>query len=108
MSYDRHARLEELHNADPSVPDAIARALWAAAVSDDHDIANSRAAVYRLLETALEDALFHVFKLTAPEAHHARDLLSEYGPDDTLTGTTSRGIQGYAEFAILNPRKANW
>lgn len=99
-------RLEKLYTADPTLPDAIARALWLAGTSEDSDISSSRSATYLALEMALQEVLWHVFHLTTNEARHARDLLSEYGPDDKLTGTSYRGIHGYAEFAMANKRKA--
>ena len=88
MSNDRYSRLEHIQNADDILLSKVAAACYAAGTSDDHDIASSRSFVYRALEEALVDTLFHVFRLTTSEARHARDLLSEYGLDDSLTGTS--------------------
>lgn len=108
MTYDRLGRVNHIRESDSEVPQKIAEALWAVATSDVHGIADGRGTVYRTLELALNDALFWVYKLTDPEAEHARDLLSEYGPDDSLTGTDKRGIQSYAVFALLNPRRKSY
>lgn len=86
----------------------LAEAMWAIATSDKHNVADGRGTVYVLTETALLHAIWHIYGLTDDQCRHVRDLLSEYGPDDQLTGTSRRGIESYIEFAKLNPRKHSY
>lgn len=82
----------------------IAEALWAAATSENRNIAWGRGTVYRALELALEDALFHVYDIGGRTADHVRDLLSELGPNDGAYGTGNLwGVESYVLFAIENP-----
>lgn len=85
----------------------IAEALFA--VNTDHPgIASGRSACYIALETALREALWHVYGLTTPQCEQVRGLLTEYGPDDMLTGTGTRGIESYVEFALAHPRRRHY
>lgn len=83
-----------------------AEALWAANATENHEIAGSRSFIYRSLEEALKDAVWHVYGLPQSQCEHVRDLLSEYGPDDCLHGTPggTRGIESYVAFVKAHPR----
>lgn len=45
------------------------------------------------------------YGVSALIAGRVRDLLAEYGPDDSLTGTTGRGVYSYVQFARANSRR---
>ena len=54
----------------------------------------------------------YTVRAVMPDGHDAwwvagrvRDLLAEYGPDDSLTGTTGRGVYSYVQFAKANSRR---
>lgn len=80
----------------------IAEALWNIATSENKEFATYNTTVYRSLETALKAALKVHYKLNRKRANQVRDLLAEYGPYDSLSGTKSgsRGIESYVEYAL--------
>lgn len=88
----------------------VAEALWAAGTSDNRDIAGGRSFVYRTLEEAFKDAVWHVYGLTTPQCEHVRDLLSEYGPDDVLRDTPGGtwGVESYVAFVRAHPRHPSY
>jgi hypothetical protein len=87
---------------DQATVQRIAESLWNVATSDNHSLASSRSTVYRHLEIALIGALREVYGLSELKARRVRDQLAEYGPDDSLRGTTGRGINSYVQFVKAN------
>lgn len=81
----------------------IAESLWEAGTSDNNDIAGYRTTIYRNLERAFTECVRVVYGLGATRAGQVRELLSEYGPHDSLQGTNGRGIASYVEFVKANP-----
>lgn len=82
----------------------MAEAMWAVATSEDHSIAYCRSATYLAVERALLATLREVYHLTPLTARKVRDLLAEYGPLDSLSGTTGWDIASYVQFARTHNR----
>src|SRR3954454_24739845 len=81
------------------VAQALAERMWAVATSEDHEAAWCRGDIYRTADSELHGALMTAYGITDQAADRVRALLSEYGPDDSLQGTTGRGIASYVQFA---------
>lgn len=79
---------------------SIASALWNVATSEDRRLSSGDSRTYRHLEIALIDAIRVVYHVNRKRANQVRDLLAEYGPDDSLYGTEGRGIASYVQFAL--------
>lgn len=79
-----------------------AELLWSCAISDDSAIAYYRSPVYQAAEAAFTWAVREAYSLTDIQAMAVRDLLAEYGPDDSLTGTTGRGVASYVQAAAAD------
>jgi hypothetical protein len=82
-----------------AIAQQAAELLWACATSEDHAVAWCRSPVYQAAEQAFLSAAKQAYGLTGPEADALRDLLSEYGPHDSLQGTTGHGVFSYAQEA---------
>lgn len=80
----------------------LAEALWLAATSENHEIAAYDSPVYRHLGNAFVSAVRITYGLSEMKARRVRALLAEYGPHDSLTGTSGWGIDSYAQFADEN------
>lgn len=93
----------ELAERERKLCQAIADALWQAATSENHEIAGYRSATYQGLQRAFVAAIREVYHLGPVRANKVRDLLAEYGPDDSLQGTTGRGIASYVQYVKDNP-----
>jgi hypothetical protein len=87
---------------DAKICQRAAEALWQAASSDRTDIANWDSPVYKSLEYAFKTSLRTVYGLKPARATQVSDLLSEYGPDDSLHDTKGRGVASYVEFVLAN------
>lgn len=81
----------------------IAVALWEAATSDNREISTYNTIIYRSLERALIESIKTVYHVGPTRARKVRDLLAEYGPDDSLQGTNGRGIVSYVEYVKNHP-----
>jgi sulfur transfer protein SufE len=79
-----------------------AEALWNATTSDEHRIASYRSPVYAALQRAFDATLREVYGLKAARVNQVNDLLCEYGPNDSLSGTRARGVASYVEFALAH------
>jgi hypothetical protein len=80
---------------------AATETFWKIATSDDVNIASSDSPVYRAAEKALISAIREEHGVSLKVARAARQLLSEYGPDDSLTGTYGhRGMTSYVIAAL--------
>lgn len=88
---------------DQKICQAAAEALWNAATSERYDIAWCRSPLYKQLERAFVTSVRLVYGLGAIRAGQVRELLAEYGPDDSLTGTNGRGVASYVEFVKAHP-----
>jgi hypothetical protein len=86
----------------------LAEMMWKTATSENHAIARYDLPVYANLERALIAAIREVYGLTLLKARRVRDLLSKYGPDDSLTGTTGRGIASYVQFVRENTARDHY
>lgn len=80
----------------------LAEQYWAAATSDNHGIAWYRSPVYKHLAQAFIASVEVTYGVSRTIAARVRCLLAEYGPDDSLTGTSGRGVASYVEFARDN------
>jgi hypothetical protein len=76
--------------------------MWTVATSDDHNVAAWNCDVYATAERALLAAIRLAYGLGATRAKYVRNLLAEYGPDDSLTGTTGRGIESYVQYVLAH------
>lgn len=86
---------------DPqAIAQALAERMWSVATSDDHEIAWYRSDAYRAADSELHGALMAAYGINDETVDRVRALLSEYGPDDALQGTTGRGVASYVEFAL--------
>lgn len=80
----------------------LAEAFWAAATSENRNIAHYRSPVYRHLEIALISAIKITYGMTELKARRVRDLLAELGPFDGAYGTRDYGIKSYAQYVREN------
>jgi hypothetical protein len=85
---------------DHRIVQLAGEALWQVATSDDSSIARFDSNVYRATEKAFIAAVRVVYGLGAQRARRVRDLLAEYGPHDSLTGTDTRGVQSYVDYVM--------
>jgi len=85
-----------------AVAQALADRMWAVATSEDHEISWCRGDVYRAADSELHGALVAAYGINDEIADRVRALLSKYGPDDAMQGTSGRGIASYVEFALNN------
>jgi hypothetical protein len=104
--YDTAAPMPGL-TADQVLAQQLAEAYWAVATSDNHAIAWYRGPVYRHMTLALVAAVREAYGLPDLMARRVRDLLSEYGPGDSLRGTTGTGIASYAQF-VTSPESRGY
>jgi hypothetical protein len=81
-----------------------AEMMWKVATAEDHAITWYKSPVYRHQELAFMATVQIAYGCSRMIAHRVRSLLSEYGPDDSLQGTTGRGIYSYVQFARANSR----
>lgn len=77
----------------------MAEQVYAIATCENHDIAWSRSPVYRHMDLAFRAAVQVAYSVTPLTAGRVRDLLSQYGPDDSLQGTTGHGVFSYVQAA---------
>lgn len=82
---------------DEKICQLSAEALWQAATSEN-PIAWARNPAYRALERAFVASVREVYGMGAARASKVRDLLAEYGPHDSLSGTSARGIASYVQY----------
>lgn len=82
----------------------MAEMMWKVATAEDHAIAWSRCPLYKHQEQAFMATVQVAYGCSRLIARRVRDLLSEYGPDDSLQGTTGRGVYSYVQFARANSR----
>lgn len=91
-------------SSDLALAQTMAEALWAVATSENNAIARYDSPTYRHAEQAFIASVQTVYGITRDRARRVRDLLCEYGPDDSLTGTIGRGVSSYVQFTLHNPR----
>lgn len=87
---------------DAKICQAAAEALYAAATSDNHEIASSDAGIYRTLERAFIASVRTVYGLSDLKARRVRDMLAELGPHDGGAGTAGWGIASYVEYVMTH------
>jgi len=87
---------------DAALAQAVAETYWRAATSENNDVAWCGTATYQTLTRALIVTVQAVYQITPHMAHKVRDLVSEYGPHDSLVGTSGRGVASYVEYAFAN------
>jgi hypothetical protein len=83
---------------------AAAEAFWLAATSNDHSLAMWDSPAYKALQRAFVTTTREVYHLTAGTTAKVLCLLSEYGPHDSLSGTTGSGVFSYVQFARSHNR----
>lgn len=93
--------------ADRQLVQQVAETYWAAAASRNPALCTSRTPVYEHLGQALRAAIREVYGLSDLMARRVHRLLSFYGPDDSLTGTTGSGIESYVQ-SVLADRGRDW
>jgi len=94
-------------NADEALVQQIAEAYWAAATSENRDMAFYQSPTYNGLKNALIGSIATAYHMPRRRARAVRNLVAEYGPHDSLQGTSagSRGVRSYVEFALMNPER---
>lgn len=88
--------------ADQLYAQQMAEMMWKTATSENHAIARYDQPAYRHMDLAFRAAVKAAYGTSDLIAGRVRDLMAEYGPDDSLTGTAGRGIASYVEFAKAN------
>jgi hypothetical protein len=79
-----------------------AHTLWACATSDDRNLASYDSKAYRSAERAFVAIVRTEYGLSALMAGRVRNLLAEYGPRDSLIGTTGHGVASYVQYVKAN------
>jgi hypothetical protein len=74
-----------------------AELLWSCATSNDLEIASYASPIYQSAEKCFIDLVALAYRLTDEQARTVRDIFAEYGPDDSLTDTTGRGVESYVQ-----------
>lgn len=77
----------------------MAETMWAIATSTNHAIAVYSTPVYLHMEQAFLSAVQVAYSCSRLTARRVRDLLAEYGPDESLQGTSGSGVWSYVRFA---------
>lgn len=74
-------------------------------MSQDNMLAVHTSATYKSAVKAFIAVLREVYKLGEVRAEKIRSAVATYGPDDSLEGTTARGVESYVQFVISYPRE---
>lgn len=98
----RNGSISDQITHDARVCQLAAEALWQAATSENINLAWSRSPAYVALERAFIVSVRTVYGLGERRAGRVRELLAEYGPDDSLSGTSERGIASYVSYVLTN------
>jgi hypothetical protein len=75
---------------------------WACGTCEDRAVAFYQSDVYRAAHAAFRAAVILAYGLADAETDATENLLSEYGPDDSLQGTSGRGVFSYVQAARQN------
>lgn len=95
--------MTDYESGRPSPSQLAGELLWRLATSERYELAWSRSEPYRAAERAFLACVRAEYDLGRVRAGEVRNLLAEYGPHDSLVGTSSRGIASYVQFVKDNP-----
>lgn len=82
----------------------IGEACYAAAISNNNDMAWSRSVVYRALDEAFVNALFFSpYHCSEKESYLVRCLIAEHGATEAARDTIGLGVFSYVQYVRANP-----
>jgi hypothetical protein len=84
---------------------AAAEYFWLVATRDDRTVSTYDTAYYITAKRAFIVAVRQAYGIGARRAERVYEALSAYGPYDTLSGTTGRGVESYVQFVVKYPRE---
>lgn len=88
--------------SDRAIAQKAAEYLWACAISENQMISRYDSPTYRAAERNFLTAVREVYGLGQRRAERVRNLLAEYGPNDSLQGTTGIGVYSYVSWVMTN------
>jgi len=91
-------------NLEEATVQKIAEVYWSVATSNNNALASYQSRTYKAANNALVAAIAEVYQLPNKKARQVRNLVSEYGPHESLveTGHTT-GVRSFVEAVRADP-----